>query len=232
MHRRLVATCALVCLLGLSPVAASAKSPPASWDGMALVKSKRFDAVYLAPDADFRPYTKVMLDPTEVAFRKNWQRDYNSSSMSLGGRIDDGEAEKILQVARTGFEEIFRQSYEEAGYQVVSAPGPDVLRVRTAVANLFVSAPDQKTAGRSRTFSRDAGSAAVILEVRDSQSGALLGRAVDGRVAGDAGPYIRNSVTNQADFKKLFRDWAKFSIAGLNELKSRAPAGPVASIQD
>jgi hypothetical protein len=230
MRRGLVATCALVCLLALSPVAASAKPPP-SWDGLTLVKSKRFDAVYIAPDADFRPYAKVMLDPTEVAFRKNWRRDYNSGSSTLGNRIDDAEAQQILDAARTGFEEIFRKAYDEAGYQVVSAPGPDVLRVRTAVADLFVSAPDQQDSGRSRTYGGDAGSAAVVLEVRDSESGALLGRAVDGRVAGDTGPYLRNRVTNQAAFRTMFRTWAKISIDGLNELKKRSSA-PVASNRD
>ena len=99
----------------------------------------------------------------------------------------------------------------------------DVLRLRTGVANLYASAPDLMTAGRSRTFSEDAGSATVIIEARDSQSGALLGRAVDGRLAGDTGPYLRNSVTNRSDFERLFEQWAKISINGLAELKAMSP---------
>ena len=44
-----------------------------------------------------------------------------------------------------------------------------------------------------------------MVEARDSSTGALLGRALDCRLAGDAAPYLRNSVTNKADFKSLFR---------------------------
>jgi len=39
-------------------------------------------------------------------------------------------------------------------------------------------------------------------------------------VAGDTQPYLRNSTTNKANFKSLFRKWAKASIEGLNRLKA------------
>jgi hypothetical protein len=224
MTRRVVVTAlAALCLLGSAAPHALAASPPASWDGLSHVNSRRFDAAYVLPGADFRTYTKVMLDPTEVAFRKNWVRDFNNQVMSLSQRISSADAQRMLDAAGTGFEEIFRQAYTDAGYQVVTQPGPDVLRVRTAVANLFVSAPDRPTAGRSRTFSRDAGSATVVLEVRDSETNALLARAVDTREAGDTGSAMRNSVTNRADFSALFRRWAAISIEAMTELKAMSP---------
>lgn len=225
MSRRVIAICAAFSILGTAAPAVgwAAPAPPASWDGLAKVDSKRMDAVYLLPGADFRGYTKVMLDPTEVAFRKNWVRDYNADSMDLENRISDADAQKILDKAGVGFEDVFRKALTDAGYQVVTAPGADVLRLRTGVANLSVTAPDLKTAERSRTYSRDAGSATVILEARDSQSGALLGRAVDSKTAGDNGPYIRNSVTNRSDFERVFERWAKISVDGLAELKARSP---------
>ena len=225
MSRRLLAICAAaVCLLGTAaapPVLAA--DPPATWDGLVHMKSKRFDAVYLMPSVDFRVYTKVMLDPTEVAFRKNWIRDYNADAMTLDQRISDSDARKILDAARTGFEEIFTKAYTDAGYQVVTEPGGDVLRLRTAVVNLSVTAPDQMTAARSRSYAREAGFATVIVEARDSQSGALLGRAVDGKTAGDNGAFIRNRVTNRSDFERLFSLWAKISVEGLQELKNISP---------
>src|SRR5437899_3713422 len=221
MPRRLLATCVALALIGATAPPAAAATPPPAWDGLSLVKAKKVQAVYLLPGADFRGYSKVMIDPTEVAFKKDWVRDYNSRAVS--SRISDADAKKMLEAARTGFEEIFRQAYADAGYQVVTEPGADVLRVRTAVANLYVTAPDRQTMGRSRTYSREAGSATLILEVRDSLSGALLGRAVDSRIAGDTGPYMRNSVTNRADFKQLFARWAKISADGLTELKAMSP---------
>jgi|GraSoiStandDraft_4_1057263.scaffolds.fasta_scaffold185586_2 hypothetical protein len=222
MHRRLVATCAIVCLLGATSPAAMAAKAPDTWDGLTKVKAKRFDAVYLLPSADFREYSKIMLDPTEVAFRKNWVRDYNNSTSSLGDRISQSDADKMLANARRGFEEIFRKAHADAGYQIVTEPGPDVLRVRTAVVNLYANAPVD-LAGRSRSYSEEAGGATLIVELRDSSTGALLGRAVDGKLAGDTGPYLRSEFSNRNDFRDLFKDWAKISIDGLALLKSRSP---------
>jgi hypothetical protein len=227
-RRRLAAAAAVLSLLAASPPAAFAASPPASWDGLTRVQSKRLDAVYLLPGADFRAYNKVMLDPTEVAFQKNWLRDYNSQQVNMSARLSEADAQEALERVRQGFEQVFRKAFEDAGYQVVDAPAADVLRVRTAVVNLRVVAPDQLTAGRSVTFSRDAGGASVILEARDSESNALLGRAVDSRVAGDGAPYRRNSVTNRGDFSRLFSTWAQIAVKGLAELKARSPIGSVA----
>lgn len=216
-------------LLMLSIAAAFAAAAPLvaqptenSWDGLTKVRTERADLLYLLPDVDFRTYTKVILDPTEVAFRRNWQRDYNRTQRSLGARIDNGEAQAIADRARSGFEEIFAEEFREAGYEVVTQPGPDVLRLRTGVLNLYVSAPDQMQPGRTVTFSADAGQATVFIEARDSTTGALLGRAVDQRIADD-NPRMRTRASNIADFEQMFQIWARSAVRGLNELKSRSP---------
>ncbi|WP_380872628.1 hypothetical protein ACFB49_35460 [Sphingomonas sp. DBB INV C78] len=216
-------------IVGLSLVAAvvpatmAIAKAPDTWDSLYKVKSKRLDAVYLLPGADFRTYTKVMLDPTEVAFQKNWLRDYNNSTIGVSRRISDSDAEKMLGEVRAGFEEAFRQAQTASGYQVVTTPGPDVLRIRTAVINISVNAPDVMAPGRSRTYSREAGEATLVLEVRDSQSGAILGRAVDAREIGDTMAYMRNSVTNRSDYMMAFKRWAEISAKGLDELKALSP---------
>jgi hypothetical protein len=226
MRSRLLAvSAAVVCVLGAGAPTAFAEKLPATMDGLTLVPSKKFEAVYLLPSADFHPYTKVMLDPTEVAFEKNWINHYNDQTIDPDARIDTNEARKILDMAKAGFQDIFRKAYTDAGYQVVDTPAPDVIRVRTAVANLRVAAPDMMTAGRSATFSSEAGAATLVLEARDSMSNALLGRAIDARLAGDTAPYRRNSVSNRSDFSRLFETWAKISVDGLAELKAR-PAPP------
>lgn len=223
MSRNFAAAMIAVTMLAGAAQPAVAAKVPDTWDGLIRVKSKRLSAVYLLPNADFRAYTKVMIDPTQVAFRKDWQRDYNSSTVGLSRRIDDKEAQKIADLARTGFGDIFVKAYQKAGYQVVTTPAPDVLRLSTAVINLAVDAPDQMTAGMVRTYSADAGEATVAIEARDSTTGAILGRAVDRRYAGDSGPYRRSSVSNRADFARLFEDWAKASANGLATLKSLSP---------
>ena len=221
---RKISTCMIGLSLLIAPASISAADKaPDTWDGLYKVKAKKMELVYLQPQADFRSYTKVLLDPAEVAFRKNWQRDQNDDRLDLANRVSDSDARRILDAARDGLAKVFTKAYQNAGYQVVTAPGPDVLRISTAVVNLDVAAPDVMTAGRSRSYSREAGSATLAVEARDSVSGSLLGRAVDSRDTGDAGLFIRNSVTNSSEFEQLFASWAKISAQGLNELKELSP---------
>ena len=165
-----------------------------------------------------------MLDPTQVAFKKNWQKDYNRTTSGLSRRVTDADVEKAVVEGGKAATEIFAKAFADGGYPVVTEPGPDVLRLRTAVVNLHVSAPDTQVAGRSRTYANEAGSATVVIEAMDSVSGAILGRAVDSRVAGD-NSYImsRTSATNRADFRFVAQDWAKDAVKGLNELKRLSP---------
>ena len=53
-------------------------------------------------------------------------------------------------------------------------------------------------------------------------SRAVLGRAIDNRLAGDH-PGVRTQVSNRADFEALFRTWARTSIRGLETLKAESP---------
>jgi hypothetical protein len=200
-----------------------AADAPASWDGLVEVKPRRMDAAYLLPGADFRAYTKVMIDPTQVAFQKDWQKRINNNRR-LSDRVDDEQAQKILAAARANFDDVFADEFTKAGYTIVEQPGPDVLRVSTAVINLYINAPDTMSAGRSYSFTTEAGEATLVLEVRDSSSGALMGRALDRReTRGSAGMQRSSSVTNQAEFRALFRHWASIAAQGLEELKGLSP---------
>jgi hypothetical protein len=209
------------------PIAdAQKKQPPAEWDGLQKVAAKKFDLAYLLPGADFKTYTKVMIDPSEAAFRKNWQKDHNNATRSLDMRITDDEAREMLKAVQTAFDEIITQTYKNNGYQVVTTPGPDVMRLKTGVFNIDVDAPDQMTASRTRTYSSEAGRASLIVEVRDSMSGAVLARGIDSRDVGDMGFTVRRSrVSNRADFERVFKTWAQMSVDGLATLKAMPPIG-------
>ena len=202
---------------------AAAADAPSTWDGLVQVKSKRVALAYLLPHADFRAYSKVMFDPPQVAFAKNWQRDFNRSAMTLSGRISDKDVRDAVTEGEASLAKIFPEHFTRAGFQVVSAPGPDVLRLGVAIVNLEVNAPERDIPGRSRSYAVDAGEATFAIEARDSLTGQLLGRAVDRREAGEGPVYRRNYSTNLADFESLFDDWAKIAARGLTELKSVSP---------
>jgi hypothetical protein len=222
-------SCAVVFFaMVLAPSALTAwwDSLPTTWDHLVKVDSKQFGSVFVLPDADFRPYTKVMLDPTEVAFDKDWQHDYNNRRPSTP--VSDEDVRQAADRARIAFTNILTKAYADAGYQVVITPGRDVLRVSTAVVNLEVTAPDP--ANMVKSHSGDAGQAMVVFEARDSMTGAILERAIDARVAGDMSPpLLRDRATNTHDFEVLFQTWADAIITGLSALKAMSPipAAPV-----
>ena len=213
---------AVLLLAAFGPV--HADETPTSWDGLIEVKAKRMDAAFLLPGADFRPYTKVIIDPTQVAFQKDWLKDTNRSRPRLTSQVTEQDAAEILAAARSNFDDIFREAFTKAGYPVVTVPAPDVMRVSTAVINLYLNAPDPMTADRSRTYTANAGEATLVMEVRDSQTGALLARVVDRReTLQNPTPQLANRVTNKSDFRLLFKDWADITVKGVEQLKALSP---------
>lgn len=200
------------------------EAPPDSWDGLVRIKPKRMDFAYVAPGTDFRTYTKVMLDPAEVAFQKNWQRDINDATVGISSDVSDEQAAKIQAAAREGLDQVFKETLEKAGVRVVTAPGKDVLRVSPGIADLYVNAPDTMSPGMSRTYVTEAGQATFVLEARDSVTGALLGRVIDRRETRQSGRVQwATSVSNRADFKQLFQSWANICVKGMEELKAHSP---------
>jgi hypothetical protein len=207
---------------GLIASSPAMSRPPDTWDGLMKVNAKAMQAAYLLPNADFRPYTKVLLQPAEIAFAKDWQRTFNSSA-SFGGRISDADVRDALDKGATRTNKIFSDAFSKAGYQVVAAPGPDVISIKPMIVNIRVAAPDVMTAGPSYSFSYDAGQATLGLEVRDSLSHQLLGMAADAQIAGDNGAAMRTSASNWSDFEDLVKTWARQSATGLGKLKELSP---------
>jgi hypothetical protein len=215
----------LAALLWLAaPLAKAEDEPKGTWDGLVEVKPKRIDAGFLLPGADFRPYKKIMMDPVEVAFKKDWMKDYNRDAATLSQRLTQEDLDNIAKAARENFEEVFAEAYRNAGLEIVTTPGPDVLRLRPGVMDLYITAPDNMTSGRSRTYTTEAGEALLFLEVRDSTTGALLGRALDRRNTRYTGSVqLSNRVTNLSDFRTLFKQWADISVKGFEDLRQLSP---------
>lgn len=228
MRRSLIGVaCCLTLLAGAASLPAEAQragAGPANYEGLVQVAGTRFDSVWVAPDVDFRTYRSIKLDRTEVAFRRNWQRDFNATTRGTSGRVTDRDAARMLDMVQTGFQDEFSTVFRSAGFPIATEAAPDVMRVKTAVINVEITAPDRQSPGRRDTFARDAGRATLVLEVRDSMSGAVIARVVDSRVAGDSLMFRRNQMTNRNDFRAVFRGWANTSLEGLQALRARSPS--------
>ena len=75
---------ALALLIGCS---ASPTTPEISHDGLVLQDDTKFGLVYAKPGVDIRDYENFAVHHCTVAFRKNWQRDQNSTRRSTSRRI-------------------------------------------------------------------------------------------------------------------------------------------------
>ena len=143
MNRRLFLCAVALAPTLLQPSVALAADLPPTLDGLVLVKSKRLEAVYLLPGADFRVYAKVMLDPPEVAFRKDWMRDYNEQA-AFSDQITDNDAQSIMVAVRKGFDAILTKAFTDA-----RLPGRDHPRQRCPAAQVGCAGPggDRPVAG-------------------------------------------------------------------------------------
>jgi hypothetical protein len=118
---------------------------------------------------------------------------------------------------------VFTEELTKNGYPVVDESGDDVLRVSAAIVNLYITAPEKMSAGRSRTYTTSAGHMTLIAELRDSVTGKLMARAVDSVQGRDTGNFqITNSVTNMSSARTALIKWARVLREGLDEATGRA----------
>jgi hypothetical protein len=196
-----------------------AQEPPATeHDGLVLVEDSQADLVYVLPDADFSIYDSFYIVEPMVAFRKNWQRDFNRSSSQR--RVTEADMERIKLGMTELFLEVFTEELEDAGYPVVSDIGENVMILRPAIIDLDVTAPDIPAAGRSRSFATSAGSARIYIEFFDSVTGQILARAADFQRARDNATFQwATSVSNRAEARRILRRWTGMLIDSLDEIR-------------
>jgi len=179
-----------------------------SFDGLEPVKDSSVAMAYIDPEADFSAFERVAILEPFVAFRSNWQRDQNRSRSR---NIRASDMERIKADVASLFKEVFTERLEaDDGFEVVDVADYDVLLLRPAIIDLDISAPDVRTAGRSRTFTASTGAATLYLELFDSVSGQIIGRAADRQAARRAGGNVSWSsrVTNTAEARRMFGGWA------------------------
>ena len=189
----------------------TSNSPQVSEDGMQLKVDNRSTIAYKKEGVDFSEYTHVLILPSQVAFKKNWQRNYNRDQSSISSRVNDDDVLKIKDGVAKLFDKVFAEEFAKAGDNpIVSKASSGTLILKPSIINLDVNAPDVTTAVRSKTFVSEAGQATLYLEMFDGVSGEILARIIDAEIVGD-NMHLRwaNRVTNTADARRTIRKWAK-----------------------
>jgi len=213
---------ALVLVLALpsGTPAAAADDPEVTEDGLVRVPSSRKVGVYRAPDATFSQYQRIVVEPIPVAFKKDWLRRNPGATAAAEERMR-------TQFAQQFRDELIEELVERGGYSLAQSPGPDVLRIDASIVDLDYVAPDVGSATGVQTYVRSAGSMKLIVELRDGDSGVLIGRIIDYEKAREY-EYTRellraDQVTITREAAYAFGNAARYTREALNVARARRP---------
>jgi hypothetical protein len=186
-------------------------------DGLVRKESRQVDTLYVASGATLAPYKRVMLDSVEFAFKVDWQK-----------RNPQVTAEDMTRIRSQGagvFYEIFSSALSrQHGYPLTTQAGPDVLRITATISELDL-AVTPGTAGTHRMHVVSPADLTLLMELRDSQSGALLVRAIDkekGRTFGNL--TVEDAVSNSEEARRALQMWADLLRAALDNARGTPQA--------
>jgi hypothetical protein len=187
--------------------AAKHEMPAVSPEGLKLIKSKNVRVVYMADGADFSGYDKVIIMDSYVAFKKDWKRDQNMSSIT---RVNDKDIARIKTRLAAEVKKVFSAELAATGQTVVTEAGSNTLLLRPAIINLDIAAPDTREPGMSATISASAGQMTLYLELYDSVTSDLLARVIDPQADRGFGTFsVNNDLTNRVAADRILKKWAK-----------------------
>jgi hypothetical protein len=187
------------------PFIAAADPSSSPFPGLELVDSKNVDRLYRRPDVDASAYARILLGEPVVEFSKTWNpRNYGTFGLS---------AEQLKKI-RVGLADLAKSTFAkvlgDGGYEIVTEAGDGVLEITPSIVNLYISAPDTQTAGRSKTYTMDAGSMTLALQVSDSVTGTLLAVAYDSKRGSTGGSFQwTTSVSTRAAAERILTGWAQ-----------------------
>jgi len=208
-----IATFKAACLLALTlalpgSLAATKKDVDDAMSSGGLQKTsvKGLELAYVRPGASLAAYKRVKLDPVEVQFDRSWDPTRTGSRIKLSSE----EREKIRASVAKLVEEEFIKTLQKGGtYQIATEPGPDVLRAKISVLNVYINAPTGTGAGRSKTYVSSAGQMTLLAELSDSMSGQLLARVADRREANSLARMERaDRIENEGAAREVAAAWA------------------------
>ena len=187
-------------------------------EGLQLVEDSNLALVYAQPDIDWSQYSRIHLDDAYIAFRKNWKQNYNRDHAD---KIHADDMTKIKMELSGLFRDVFSETLEDGGYELVYESGEDVLRIKPAIIGLDIVAPEHGTQGVSRTYSETAGEMTLYLELYDSISGEMLAKALDRQEDRKTGYFEwQNRVTNRAAANRILKVWANVMKEGLDDARA------------
>ena len=205
-NRRTFFTLTIACVAALAMPGFAAAQPPGEWDGLVLRPSSAVDLLYVRPEASLAGYKRVRLELLPVSFHQDWNPNRSRRGAS---RLTATDFDNIKISLANAFATAATAELTRGGYEVVTEADEDVLDVTPFIVDLIITAPDTRTAGRSRTYTANAGQMTLVAELRDSETGQILVRVIDNQRARSTGTFQwTTSVTNMGAARQIITGWA------------------------
>lgn len=210
-------------ILSVTAIAGMAKNnpPETSIEGLTLVEKDRRGEIYADSDIDWGIYSQIQLERATVAFRKRWKRDQNRYDPF---KVKDRDVDAIKSGLSDLFDEVFTEELSSSGgYTMTDTSNENVMTIKPQIVDLDIYAPDTMRAGRSMSYTEQAGRMTLVLEIYDSVSGALIAKASHRQDAPRYG-YAQwtTSVSNKAEARRMLQKWATALRTRLDEAQGES----------
>ncbi|MEO1037893.1 MAG: DUF3313 family protein [Pseudomonadota bacterium] len=179
-----------------------------TFDGLYPVANSKADSAWARPGVDLSNYSKVMLQGAGIEYRPGGETGRVSLNRGSSGPYAVTEEQKE-RFEKLVVEEFTEEMAKSDVFELVTEPGPDVLLVRGALLDVVSYVPPEPV-GRGAVFISKIGEVTLVVEIRDSTTGAIFARAVDRGISEPAGGFSlrqSNRATNAAEVRRVVSHW-------------------------
>jgi hypothetical protein len=212
--------CALLCVSAGADVPTIPQDPNAemSFDGLVRVDNSRMDNAWMKRDLNIKNYNKILPVNAGIEFRavkpasKMATRDSSTNEFPLNLDQKTRVADIIIEVFQSEL-----AKFEH--FTITDQPAPDALMIVGKLIDVVSHVPPEST-DNTKIYLSNLGEATLVMEIRDSQSGEILARAVDRRAAYTGMIAENNVVTNISELRTFSRHWARLIRKRLDEFRA------------
>lgn len=187
--------------------------------GLSAVEDSRFDGTFVAPNAQFAQYSKLLveqLDLSEVKIRKQSTDKINDTPWELSDADRRYYQERYTEALMTNL-------IVDGRFATSLQMGADVLQVKAKVLEIAPLASKDDSKGRPtmmKVYSEGMGTMTLELTLVDSVSGDVLAIITDRRDLGRIWEE-NNRVTNNVQIRLAFNQWLRNLRTELDRLAAK-----------
>lgn len=176
---------------------------------------------FVRPGASLASYDRVLLDPVDVSFRRDWV-PYGAGSGSVLPMDAHSPAVVRGDVVRSVRDAVAR-ALPQHGLASASEAGPGVLRLKLRVVDVYLSNPWGPGPARSRVLATSSGEMTLVAELSDAATGEVLARAGDWQDMRNTGRLLpSNDIRTGSDIDGVAQAWAASLVGALRPARGSA----------